>query len=154
MVGFMKNVAGMNLELTVEERNLLSVAYKNVIGARRASWRILNSIGHKEEGNNEKDKLLIIEAYRRVVGNFGKCSVIFFFHMQCMPSIKLWDHMWPHKEKTWLERINSIVEFILFHRWQVENELKSICGDILDALDNHLVPSAVLGESKVFYNKM
>lgn len=34
-----------NVPLTVEERNLLSVAYKNVIGARRASWRTL-SAGH------------------------------------------------------------------------------------------------------------
>ncbi|CAO2593930.1 14-3-3 protein epsilon [Lemmus lemmus] len=40
MVESMKKVAGMDVELTVEERNLLSVAYKNVIGARRASWRI------------------------------------------------------------------------------------------------------------------
>lgn len=37
---------------------------------------------------------------------------------------------------------------------EVENELKSICGDILEALDKHLLPSADMGESKVFYNKM
>ena len=30
----MKEVAKLGVELTVEERNLLSVAYKNVIGAR------------------------------------------------------------------------------------------------------------------------
>lgn len=29
------------MDLTVEERNLLSVAYKNVIGLRRSSWRML-----------------------------------------------------------------------------------------------------------------
>ena len=35
----------LNVELSIEERNLLSVAYKNVIGARRASWRIISSVG-------------------------------------------------------------------------------------------------------------
>lgn len=49
MVDAMKKVASLNVELTVEERNLLSVAYKNVIGARRASWRIITSIEQKEE---------------------------------------------------------------------------------------------------------
>jgi len=37
------------VDLTVEERNLLSVAYKNVLGARRASWRTLNVDEHKDD---------------------------------------------------------------------------------------------------------
>jgi hypothetical protein len=36
--------------LSVEERNLLSVAYKNSIGGRRTAWRVLSSIENKEEG--------------------------------------------------------------------------------------------------------
>lgn len=64
MVESMKKVASMDVELTVEERNLLSVAYKNVIGARRASWRIISSIEQKEENKGAEDKLELIRNYR------------------------------------------------------------------------------------------
>jgi len=47
--------------LTVDERNLLSVAYKNVIGARRASWRTLNA-----ESQDEKNSGLV-DGYKKQV---------------------------------------------------------------------------------------
>ena len=70
MVEFMERVArsaggaGGGEELSVEERNLLSVAYKNVIGARRASWRIISSIEQKEEGRGNEAHAASIRAYR------------------------------------------------------------------------------------------
>eukprot|EP00128_Syssomonas_multiformis_P009642 Colp12_sorted_trinity150504_noHs@23126 len=67
MVEAMKKVAKLDVELTVEERNLLSVAYKNVIGARRASWRIISSIEQKEETKGNEKRLEHIRAYRSKV---------------------------------------------------------------------------------------
>ncbi|EEB14652.1 14-3-3 protein epsilon, putative [Pediculus humanus corporis] len=64
MVEAMKKVASLDVELTVEERNLLSVAYKNVIGARRASWRIISSIEQKEEIKGTEEKIEMIRQYR------------------------------------------------------------------------------------------
>lgn len=78
----MKKVAGMNVELTVEERNLLSVAYKNVIGARRASWRIISSIEQREESKNEKERLNMIENYRRTVRYSHKSEYLTFKGLQ------------------------------------------------------------------------
>ena len=67
MVENMKRVASSDQELTVEERNLLSVAYKNVIGARRASWRIVSSIEQKEESKGNDSQVTMIKKYREKI---------------------------------------------------------------------------------------
>ncbi|KAL8136710.1 hypothetical protein V2J09_002711 [Rumex salicifolius] len=102
MVEAMKNVARLDVELTVEERNLLSVGYKNVVGARRASWRILSSIEQKEDAKGNEQNVKRIKDYRQ----------------------------------------------------KVESELSDICKDIMEVVNEHLIPSANAGESTVFYYKM
>lgn len=102
MVTYMKEVAKLGGELTVDERNLLSVAYKNVVGTRRASWRIISSIEQKEESKGSEKHVGTIREYR-------------------------------HK---------------------IESELEKVCQDVLDVLDESLIPNAASGESKVFYHKM
>lgn len=67
MVEAMKKVAALDVELTIDERNLLSVGYKNVIGARRASWRILSSIEQKEESRGNEQNAKRIKDYRTKV---------------------------------------------------------------------------------------
>jgi hypothetical protein len=89
-------------ELTVDERNLLSVAYKNVVGTRRASWRIISSIEQKEESKGSDKHVTTIRDYRQ----------------------------------------------------KIETELEKVCQDVLDVLDQALIPKAESGESKVFYHKM
>ena len=51
--------------LVVEERNLLSVAFKNVVGSRRSSWRVISSVEQKEEFIPSKKRL--VEEYRAKV---------------------------------------------------------------------------------------
>ena len=45
----MKKVVELKTDiLSIEERNLLSVAYKNIVGSRRSSWRALHSLQQKD----------------------------------------------------------------------------------------------------------
>ncbi|GAB2284404.1 14-3-3-like protein D [Dionaea muscipula] len=67
MVEAMKKVAHLDVELSVEERNLLSVGYKNVVGSRRAAWRILSSIEQKEESKGNEVHVKRIREYRQKV---------------------------------------------------------------------------------------
>jgi 14-3-3 protein beta/theta/zeta len=48
-----------------DQRNLLSVAYKNVVGARRSSWRVISSI--EQKAADDDNKRAIIKEYREKI---------------------------------------------------------------------------------------
>lgn len=59
MCEILKNLIEKDAQLSVEERNLLSVAYKNVVGSRRASWRTIQ--GESQPDSEEK---ALMQKYR------------------------------------------------------------------------------------------
>jgi len=106
MATAMKNVTKMEAgPLSTEERNLLSVAYKNIVGAKRSSWRVISSI---EQKSTDKEELA--KSYRQ----------------------------------------------------KIEEELNTVCNEVLQLLDDHLVEKAVMSakegpseaEAAVFFLKM
>ncbi|KAH7424316.1 hypothetical protein KP509_11G002300 [Ceratopteris richardii] len=64
MVMFMKKLSNLDVEVTIEERNLLAVAYKHAIGARRGAWRILCAIVQKEEAKGNEYNVKRVKEYR------------------------------------------------------------------------------------------
>lgn len=65
MAAAMKAVTEDSDQLSNEERNLLSVAYKNVVGARRSSWRVVSSIEQKAECSERKQ--VMAKEYREKI---------------------------------------------------------------------------------------
>lgn len=65
-------------ELTVEERNMLSVAYKNVVGQRRAAWRAIKEEAEKDAEDKAATSKEAKKHYRKVVEAelHAKCSEI------------------------------------------------------------------------------
>ena len=77
MLDAMNKVVALNADLTVEERNLLSVAYKNTIGSRRTAWRALSSIEKKEEQKGSKNIGLLRSYKAKIEGELNKyCNEI------------------------------------------------------------------------------
>jgi hypothetical protein len=54
MAACMKKVTENQQVLSNEERNLLSVAYKNVVGTRRSAWRLISGIEQKTAADSKK----------------------------------------------------------------------------------------------------
>jgi len=69
MAEHMKVVGEAGEELSVEERNLLSVAYKNAVGSRRAAWRIISSVKQKEKTKGNEANAEYAEEYCKKVEN-------------------------------------------------------------------------------------
>merc|ERR1719160_719586 len=68
MAEYMKKVGQTkDTAMSVEERNLLSVAYKNAVGSRRASWRIISSVEQKEESKGKAENVVYAKEYRATV---------------------------------------------------------------------------------------
>jgi len=64
MVKIMEKLVASKLDkkegLSPDQRNLLSVAYKNVVGAKRSSWRVLNEDNQFESEN-------LVQSYKKKV---------------------------------------------------------------------------------------
>merc|ERR1712190_62371 len=58
---------GSGDELSVEEHNLLSVAYKNAVGSRRAAWRIITSVEQKENSKGNEQNAAYAKEYCKKV---------------------------------------------------------------------------------------
>ncbi|XP_072316533.1 14-3-3 protein beta/alpha-1-like [Eucyclogobius newberryi] len=99
MAETMKKFTKMSGTLDTDARNLFSVAYKNVVGARRSSWRV---ISNDESRAGDEKKRAPIKAYKD----------------------------------------------------EIEKELKSICQEVLDLLNDPLIPGDTDDKSRVFYYKM
>ena len=48
-------------DLTIEERNILSSAYKNCVSSRRNAWRSIYGVEVKEKSNNSKFLYLVTD---------------------------------------------------------------------------------------------
>lgn len=114
MVENMKVVASANVDLSVEERNLLSVAYKNVIGARRASWRIVTSIEQKEESKGNESQVTLIKEYRqKIEAELAKIcdDILEVLQKHLIPSADTGEsRVFYHKMYVWKSEFAKILE--------------------------------------------
>jgi len=91
MATYMKKVTEESTELSQEVRNLLSVAYKNVVGARRSSWRVLSSLETKVMNQNDDKKVALAKQYKKKVEEelTGLCeSVLALLDTHLIPNAK------------------------------------------------------------------
>merc|ERR1711985_168572 len=132
MVDYMKKVATDDPDLSTEERNLLSVAYKNAIGPHRTAWRALTSIETKEEAKASKQLPLLKEYKGKIEGELNKF---------CKDILKvLDDHLIPNSEGDNESKVFYLKMKGDYHRYMAEyatgSDHDAASKDALEAYTN------------------
>ena len=69
MLQYMNKVLDFDQEISSEERNLLSVAYKNSVSSKRTAWRIIENLEKKE---NQKQQSQEQQMHLNLIKKFKK----------------------------------------------------------------------------------
>ena len=136
----MKMVASLDVELSVEERNLLSEAYKEQVESYGEMVASMQTVASLDVELTVEERNLLSVAYKNVIGARRATRRIISYIEQ------------KEEDKAAEDKLKMIIMNKL--KTQVEQELKDICNDILSVLDKHLIPCSDTGESKVCYYKM
>ncbi|KAL4487462.1 hypothetical protein ABPG72_006982 [Tetrahymena utriculariae] len=106
MVEFVGKFIQQNGQLTQEERAIVSAAYKNLVGNKRADLRVLTAIEQKESRKQQS------------------------------------------------QEVTNNLQYIRNYKQKIEKELRLYCSDIINTLDNTLIPKSQDDEFACFYYKM
>ncbi|CAI0421995.1 unnamed protein product [Linum tenue] len=139
MVSFMEKLvtsATPASELSVEERNLLSVAYKNVIGSLRAAWRIVSSIEQKEEGRRNDEHAVLVKDYRSKIETELSAVCVWL----CLKDIALADLAPTHPI-----RLGLALNFSVFY-YEILNSSEKACTMAKQAFEEAIAELDTLGE--------
>lgn len=110
----MKKAAEIDGELTNVERNLFSMAYKNVVSNYRSSWRAMSTIEEKAKGAEHKHKMT--KEYREKIESELKAVC-----HEVLVRVKFVKYIFHQKRKIFLDLAGQI-----YHSESNNNGIKSI----------------------------
>lgn len=133
MAAAMKKLTELNECLTNEERNLLSVAYKNVVGTRRSAYRIISSIEGKQSEEGSK---------KEITGQF-KTKIEEECNQKCKEVLELLDKFLIPKAQGESDAVESHVFYLKmkgdYYRYLAEvavgDDRKSVCKNSQEAYE-------------------
>ena len=152
MVQFLEDmVKQRDKDLNSDERNLLSIAYKNSISGGRSAVRTIMAYEAKEKKKENSTFLPYITEYKKKVEDE--------LTKLCKGVLKTTDDQLLKKAeddeaKEKKKENSTFLPYITEYKKQVEDELTKLCQGVLKTTDEQLLKKAEDDESKVFYIKM